>query len=207
MEVNFFGVVAVTEAAMPHLRASGGRVFTVSSVRGAVGQPFNEASCAAKFAVEGFLESLAPVAATVGVGVAIVEPGAVTTEFVNNVSPASERGLPEAGRDRRPPTGAGLPSNRDVRPYQERSDGSTMGARRDQAIPSSNRGAGHDGPTGDQRLRADGAIVPASGADLLPRVRDRGRQRPRRPRGAGPAARPGLRARPLSRTGPRRRPW
>ena len=71
MEVNFFGVVAVTEAAMPHLRASGGRVFTVSSVRGAVGQPFNEAYCAAKFAVEGFLESLAPVAAPVAATVGV----------------------------------------------------------------------------------------------------------------------------------------
>jgi NAD(P)-dependent dehydrogenase (short-subunit alcohol dehydrogenase family) len=85
MEVNYFGVVAMTKSAMPHLRASGGRVVTVSSVGGAVGQPFNEAYCAAKFAVEGFLESLAPVAATVGVGVSIVEPGPVTTEFVNNV--------------------------------------------------------------------------------------------------------------------------
>ncbi len=85
MEVNYFGVVAMTKAAMPHLRSSGGRVVTVSSVGGAVGQPFNEAYCAAKFAVEGFLESLAPVAATVGVGVSIVEPGPVTTEFVNNV--------------------------------------------------------------------------------------------------------------------------
>ncbi len=85
MEVNYFGVVAMTKAAMPHLRASGGRVITVSSVGGAVGQPFNEAYCAAKFAVEGFLESLAPVAGTVGVGVSIVEPGPVTTEFVNNV--------------------------------------------------------------------------------------------------------------------------
>ncbi len=85
LEVNFFGVVAVTKAAMPHLRSSGGRLVTVSSVGGAVGQPFNEAYCAAKFAVEGFLESLAPVAATVGVGVTIIEPGPVTTEFVNNV--------------------------------------------------------------------------------------------------------------------------
>jgi NAD(P)-dependent dehydrogenase (short-subunit alcohol dehydrogenase family) len=85
MEVNFFGVVAVTRAAMPHLRASGGRVVTVSSVGGAVGQPFNETYCAAKFAVEGFLEGLAPVAATVGVSVAIVEPGPVASEFVNNV--------------------------------------------------------------------------------------------------------------------------
>lgn len=84
MEVNFFGVVEVTKAAMPHLRASKGRVVTVTSVGGAVGQPFNEAYCAAKFAVEGFMQSLEPVAATVGVGVSVIEPGAVTTEFVNN---------------------------------------------------------------------------------------------------------------------------
>jgi NAD(P)-dependent dehydrogenase (short-subunit alcohol dehydrogenase family) len=85
MEVNFFGVVATTKAALPHLRASGGRVITVTSVGGVVGQPFNEAYCAAKFAVEGFMESLAPVAATVGVHVSVIEPGPVTTEFVNNV--------------------------------------------------------------------------------------------------------------------------
>lgn len=84
MEVNYFGVVALTKAALPHLRASGGRVVTVSSVGGIVGQPFNEAYCAAKFAVEGFLESLAPVAASVGVSVTIVEPGAVNTEFAGN---------------------------------------------------------------------------------------------------------------------------
>src|ERR1700692_2336459 len=66
MEVNFFGVVATTKAAMPHLRAAGGRVIPATSVGGVVGQPFNEAYCAAKFAAEGFMESLAPVAATVG---------------------------------------------------------------------------------------------------------------------------------------------
>jgi NAD(P)-dependent dehydrogenase (short-subunit alcohol dehydrogenase family) len=83
-EVNFFGVVAMSRAAMPHLRASGGRLVTVSSVGGIVGQPFNEAYCAAKFAVEGFMESLAPVAATVGVRVSVVEPGAVASSFVAN---------------------------------------------------------------------------------------------------------------------------
>lgn len=82
MEVNYFGVVEVTRAALPHLRASHGRVITVTSVGGVVGQPFNEAYCAAKFAVEGFMESLAPVAATTGVGVILVEPGAVASEFV-----------------------------------------------------------------------------------------------------------------------------
>lgn len=85
MEVNFFGVVSVTRAALPLLRESRGRIVTVSSVGGVVGQPFNEAYCAAKFAVEGFLESLTPVAAGLGVKVTIVEPGAVGTEFVANV--------------------------------------------------------------------------------------------------------------------------
>ncbi|MEU1376943.1 SDR family oxidoreductase [Streptomyces triculaminicus] len=85
MEVNFFGVVAMTRAVLPHLRASRGRVITVSSVGGVVGQPFNEAYCAAKFAVEGFMQSLAPVAATVGVDVTVIEPGAVASEFVANL--------------------------------------------------------------------------------------------------------------------------
>ncbi|MEZ0447641.1 SDR family NAD(P)-dependent oxidoreductase [Cellulomonas sp. ICMP 17802] len=90
MEVNYFGVVALTQAALPHLRASGGRLLTISSVGGVVGQPFNDAYCAAKFAVEGFLESLAPVAAAVGVSVVIVEPGAVASEFVANVGRPTE---------------------------------------------------------------------------------------------------------------------
>ncbi|KOV66368.1 SDR family NAD(P)-dependent oxidoreductase [Streptomyces sp. MMG1121] len=85
MEVNFFGVVLVSRAALPHLRAGRGRLITVTSVGGVIGQPFNEAYCAAKFAVEGFMESLAPAAATVGVDVTVVEPGAVASEFVANV--------------------------------------------------------------------------------------------------------------------------
>ncbi|GFH38211.1 SDR family NAD(P)-dependent oxidoreductase [Streptomyces pacificus] len=97
MEVNFFGVLNVSKAALPHLRATGGRLITVTSVGGVVGQPFNEAYCAAKFAVEGYMESLAPVAASVGVGVSVVEPGAVATEFVNNVGLDLEAEMAAAG--------------------------------------------------------------------------------------------------------------
>ncbi|MFJ7260623.1 SDR family NAD(P)-dependent oxidoreductase [Streptomyces globosus] len=96
MEVNFFGVLNVSKAALPHLRAARGRLVTVTSVGGVVGQPFNEAYCAAKFAVEGYMESLAPVARTLGVAVSVVEPGAVATEFVNNIGIDVEGGL-EAG--------------------------------------------------------------------------------------------------------------
>jgi NAD(P)-dependent dehydrogenase (short-subunit alcohol dehydrogenase family) len=97
MEVNFFGVVAMTKAAMPLLRASRGRVVTVSSVGGVIGQPFNEAYCAAKFAVEGFMEAFASVAQTVGVRVSVVEPGAVRSEFVANVGADPSALLAEAG--------------------------------------------------------------------------------------------------------------
>lgn len=97
MEVNYFGVVQLTKAALSHLRESGGRVVTISSVGGVVGQPFNEAYCAAKFAVEGFMESLHPVAKTVGVDVCIIEPGAVASEFVANAGLDPEAMLAAAG--------------------------------------------------------------------------------------------------------------
>ncbi|RKI38384.1 SDR family oxidoreductase [Corallococcus sp. AB004] len=86
MEVNFFGVWRVTQAVFPVMREQrSGRIISVSSFGGLVGQPFNDAYCAAKFAVEGFMESLAPVASRLGIQVSLVEPGPVHTEFVNNV--------------------------------------------------------------------------------------------------------------------------
>ena len=97
MEVNYFGVINVTKPAMPHLRASGGTLLTVTSVGGVVGQPFNESYCAAKFAVEGMMESLRPVAEAVGVRVVIVEPGAVATEFVANVGDSAATLVGDAG--------------------------------------------------------------------------------------------------------------
>jgi NAD(P)-dependent dehydrogenase (short-subunit alcohol dehydrogenase family) len=71
---------------MPSMRAAGsGHVISVTSVGGVVGQPFNDAYCAAKFATEGMMESFAPVAAKFGVAVTVVEPGPVASEFVDNV--------------------------------------------------------------------------------------------------------------------------
>ncbi|OLE26203.1 MAG: short-chain dehydrogenase [Catenulispora sp. 13_1_20CM_3_70_7] len=96
LEVNFFGVVAVTRAALPHLRASAGRVVTVGSTRGLIGQPFNEGYSAAKFAVEGFFESLAPTVAEFGVSVVIVEPGPVLGTAWGPNSGLTREGLLEA---------------------------------------------------------------------------------------------------------------
>jgi len=85
MDTNFFGVWNTTRAVLPRMRERGsGRIVTVSSIGGLVAQPFNDAYCAAKFAVEGMMESLAPVARELGLHVSVIEPGPVNTEFVNS---------------------------------------------------------------------------------------------------------------------------
>jgi short-subunit dehydrogenase len=87
LEINYLGPVALTQAVLPAMRQAGrGRILTVTSVGGAVGQPFADAYCGAKFAVEGFMQSLAVVAERFGVWVSVIEPGAVASEFVANVS-------------------------------------------------------------------------------------------------------------------------
>jgi len=86
MDTNFFGVWRLVQAVLPSMRVAGtGRIITVTSVGGLIGQPFNDAYCAAKFAVEGFMESLAPVARRLGVTLTLIEPGPVNTEFVASV--------------------------------------------------------------------------------------------------------------------------
>lgn len=82
MERNFFGNLAVIKAALPHLRASRGRLIVTTSANGLVGAPFNDAYAASKFALEGAVESLAPAVARYGVKTTIVEPGPVATDVM-----------------------------------------------------------------------------------------------------------------------------
>jgi NAD(P)-dependent dehydrogenase (short-subunit alcohol dehydrogenase family) len=79
--------VRCTKAGLPHVRqARSGHVINLSSVGGLVGQPFNEIYCAAKFAVEGFTESLASyVTPAFGIHFTAIEPGGITSEFANSV--------------------------------------------------------------------------------------------------------------------------
>lgn len=83
IETNLFGVVNVTRAALPILRAQRSGVFVqFSSIGGRVGgTPGMGAYQTAKFAVEGFSEVLANEVATFGVKVVIVEPGAFRTDW------------------------------------------------------------------------------------------------------------------------------
>ncbi|MGA6205702.1 oxidoreductase [Nocardia testacea] len=83
VEANLFGVVNVTRAALPILRAQRSGVFVqFSSVGGRIGgTPGMGAYQTAKFAVEGFSEVLASEVRPFGVQVIIVEPGAFRTDW------------------------------------------------------------------------------------------------------------------------------
>ena len=86
MELNFFGVARVTKAVLPAMRAArSGRVVTVTSLNGVVALPFSDAYNAAKFAVEGLMESLATVMREFDVYISVLEPGPVRTAFFANV--------------------------------------------------------------------------------------------------------------------------
>ncbi|TKV59279.1 SDR family oxidoreductase [Nakamurella flava] len=91
LDTNYLSVARLTRLVLPGMRERGhGRIVTITSVGGVVGQPFADAYCGAKFAVEGLMQSLAPVVAPFGVQVSIVEPAAVASSFVGSVdhSPA-----------------------------------------------------------------------------------------------------------------------
>ena len=62
----------------------------MTSIGGLIGQPFNDAYCAAKFAVEGMMEGLAPVMKRLGVHISLIEPGPVLTEFVSSTRKRAE---------------------------------------------------------------------------------------------------------------------
>jgi NAD(P)-dependent dehydrogenase (short-subunit alcohol dehydrogenase family) len=82
METNFFGVLWMTQAALPYMRRQGrGRIVQVSSIAGAVGFPLVGMYAAGKFAVEGMSECVALEAAPFGVKVTILQPGGFRTGF------------------------------------------------------------------------------------------------------------------------------
>ena len=82
-EVNYHGVVFCTQAVLSYMRnQKSGRIISITSVGGLVGQPFNELYCGAKFAVEGFMEGLATyVSDAFNIKISNIEPGGIATEF------------------------------------------------------------------------------------------------------------------------------
>ena len=83
MDTNFFGPLNVTRAILPVMRKQRrGHVITISSTAGLVGVDFCSAYSASKFALEGFMETLALDVAPFGIDTTIVEPGFFRTELL-----------------------------------------------------------------------------------------------------------------------------
>ena len=102
MRINLWGAVWCTQAALPHLKASRGRLVAVSSLAGLVGVPGRTAYSATKFALTGFFEALRVEMQPQGVSVTLAYPGVVATQtryrgFNAHGRPAGKSGLDERG--------------------------------------------------------------------------------------------------------------
>ena len=81
-DVNFFGLLRVTQAVLPSMRkADSGHVINVSSIAGLRSMPVSDLYNASKFAVEGLTEAMAPLMKLKGIKMSLVEPGPVATDF------------------------------------------------------------------------------------------------------------------------------
>lgn len=80
--VTLTGPFLITRAALPHLRArGGGQIIAVSSGAGKRGYAGMAAYCAAKFGLQGFMESLAEEVGGAGIRCGTVVPGSIMTGF------------------------------------------------------------------------------------------------------------------------------
>jgi NAD(P)-dependent dehydrogenase (short-subunit alcohol dehydrogenase family) len=81
-DTNFFGVLAVTKAVLPHMRARGfGHILNMSSALALFPRGGYGIYAASKFALEGLSESLAQEVAPFGIKVTILAPGSLRTDF------------------------------------------------------------------------------------------------------------------------------
>ena len=81
LEINVIGQLAVTQAVLPRLRKSRGRVVFISSVNGQLSMPLVGAYCASKFALEAAADALRMELRPWHIGVAIVEPAQTDTDM------------------------------------------------------------------------------------------------------------------------------
>ena len=84
-ETNFFGLLRMTRAVVPHMRHQGnGRIINIGSVLGFVPMPYGALYTASKHAVEGYSESLDHELRTRGIRVSVIEPAYTKTQFEAN---------------------------------------------------------------------------------------------------------------------------
>jgi len=84
-DTNFFGIVRMTRAVVPHMRKQGaGRIVNIGSVLGFLPMPYGALYAATKHAIEGYSESLDHELRTRGIRVSVIEPAYTKTPFDAN---------------------------------------------------------------------------------------------------------------------------
>jgi NAD(P)-dependent dehydrogenase (short-subunit alcohol dehydrogenase family) len=79
-ETNYFAIVRLTSAVLPHMRKQGGgTIVNIGSAGGKIGIPFQGHYCASKFAVEGLSETMMHELKPFGIRVILIEPGDIET--------------------------------------------------------------------------------------------------------------------------------
>ncbi|MGY1945163.1 SDR family oxidoreductase [Nocardia asiatica] len=100
-EVNVFGQVAVTQAMLPKLRASRGRVVTVGSVGSWITLPFGGPLCSSKHAIRSLNDALRMEVKPYGVAAVLIEPGSIHTAAVDKLQDEVEPRLAAIGAEGR----------------------------------------------------------------------------------------------------------
>jgi NAD(P)-dependent dehydrogenase (short-subunit alcohol dehydrogenase family) len=91
-ETNFFGVVRMTRAVVPHMRRQGsGRIINIGSVLGFLPSPYGALYAATKHALEGYSESIDHELRTRGIRVSVVEPAYTKTQIDANALEADSK--------------------------------------------------------------------------------------------------------------------
>jgi NAD(P)-dependent dehydrogenase (short-subunit alcohol dehydrogenase family) len=91
-DTNFFGLVRMTRAVVPHMRHQGsGRIINIGSVLGFLPAPYMALYAATKHAIEGYSESLDHELRTRGIRVSVIEPAYTKTQFDANLLEADSK--------------------------------------------------------------------------------------------------------------------
>lgn len=89
IDVNLFAAARLSQLVLPQMRAQGsGRIIMISSIGGKIFSPLGGWYSTSKFALEGYADTLRNEVRAFGVGVVLIEPGAIETEFMGTISEA-----------------------------------------------------------------------------------------------------------------------